>query len=92
MEVLYDFSVGFKTLDTSNIIDTHKYLKTKMQYKIIFGLIKRVFIELITYLEHLIIQNAYCSAIKNVRFNLLLVIYILVNTVMNYTFIHLQLN
>ena len=63
-----------------------------MQYKIIFGLIKRVFIGLITYLEHLIIQNAYCSAIKNVRFNLLLVIYILVNTVMNYTFIHLQLN
>ena len=64
MEVLYDFSVGFKTLDTSNIIYTHKYLKKQMQYKIIFGLIKRVFIELITYLEHLIIPNAYRSASK----------------------------
>ena len=40
----------------------------------------------------LTIQNVYHFVIKNSKFSLLLLIYILMNTVKNYTAIHLQLN
>ena len=40
----------------------------------------------------LIIQSGYCKAIRNVRFNLLLLIYILINIFKNFTAIHFQLN
>ena len=40
----------------------------------------------------LIIQNAFRLVIRNERFNLLLLIYILMNTVKNLTTICLQLN
>ena len=39
-----------------------------------------------------IIKNVYCSAIKNVRFDLLLLICNLMNIAKNYTIIHLQLS
>ena len=35
---------------------------------------------------HLFLQNVYCWAVKNVRFNLLLLIYILINTAKNYNY------
>ena len=38
---MYNFSVGYSTFDTSNIIDIHKYLMKKTWYKIMFGLIKK---------------------------------------------------
>ena len=57
------------------------------------GIIKTMFIGLLTGLIVLLaIQNLYPSVIKNVRFNLLLLISILMNTVKNFTIIHLQLN
>ena len=39
-----------------------------------------------------IIQDVYPEVIKNAKFSLLLLIYILMNTIKNYTTIHLQLN
>ena len=38
------------------------------------------------------IQNAFLKVTKNARFNLPLLIYIPMNTVKNFTIIHLQLN
>ena len=57
-----------------------------------FGLIKKIFIKLLTNLvKDLIIQNMYPYEIKNSKLNLLLLVYILMNTIKNYTAIHLQL-
>ena len=57
-----------------------------------FGLIKKIFIKLLTNLvKDLIIQNMYPYVIKNSKLNLLLLVYILMNTIKNYTAIHLQL-
>ena len=46
---MYNFSVEFKTFDTSNMINIHKHLvkKHKALYKI-FGLIKKMFTGLLT--------------------------------------------
>ena len=41
---------------------------------------------------HLAIQNVYPEVIKNVKFNLFLLIYIPMNTIDNYSTIHLELN
>ena len=41
---------------------------------------------------HLAIQNVYPEVIKNVKFNLFLLIYIPMNTINNYSTIHLELN
>ena len=42
------FSVGFNPIDTNDILDVHKYLMNRTWYKIMFGLIKKVFIALLT--------------------------------------------
>ena len=41
---------------------------------------------------HLAIQNVYPEVIKNVKFNIFLLIYIPMNTINNYSTIHLELN
>ena len=40
------FSVGFNSIDTNNSLDIHKYLMKGTWCKIIFGLIKKIFIGL----------------------------------------------
>ena len=42
------FSLIFNLIDTNNITDIHKYLMKKTLYKIMFGLIKKIFIRLLT--------------------------------------------
>ena len=42
------FSVDFNPIDTNNILDIHKYLMERTWYKIMFGLIKKIFIGLLT--------------------------------------------
>ena len=41
-------SVEFNPIDTNNILDIHNYLMKETWYKIIFGLIKKIFIGLLT--------------------------------------------
>ena len=59
-----------------------------------FGLIKRMFIGLLTSLVVNASSYTKCVSLsnQNVIFNLLLSIYILTNTVNNFTNIHLQLH
>ena len=45
-EYVYEFCVDYRAFDRSNIIDSHKYL-IKKWYKIMFGLIKKVFMGLL---------------------------------------------
>ena len=44
---MYDFSVDYIITDSSNIINIHKYLMKKTQYKIILVLIKKMSIGLL---------------------------------------------
>ena len=44
---MYDFSVDYRAFDTSNIIDIQECLMKKTWYKIIFGLIKKMFMGLL---------------------------------------------
>ena len=46
--VLTCFSVDFNPIDDNDILDIHKYLIKRAWYKIIFGLIKKVFIGLLS--------------------------------------------
>ena len=46
--VLNFFSVDFNPIDTNDILDIHKYLMKRTWYKIMFGLIKKIFIGLLT--------------------------------------------
>ena len=58
-----------------------------------FGLIKKIFIGLLTGLVNESNHTNYLSLInQNVCFNPLLLIYILMNIVKNFTTIHLRLN
>ena len=41
------FSVDVNPIDTNKILDIHKYLKKRRWYKIMFGLIKKLFIGLL---------------------------------------------
>ena len=41
-------SVEFNPIDTNNILDIHNYLMKETWYKIIFRLIKKIFIGLLT--------------------------------------------
>ena len=62
-------------------------------YKTMFGLIKKVFIGLLINIVNAS-NHAKCVSLgnKNAKFNLLLLIYLLVNTVKNFTTIDFQLN
>ena len=42
------FSVDFNPIDTNNILDICKYLMKRTWYEIMFGLITKIFIELLT--------------------------------------------
>ena len=42
------FSIDFNPIDTNDILDIHKYLKKRTWYKIMFGLIKKIFIGSLT--------------------------------------------
>ena len=42
------FSVDFNPIDTNDILDIHKYLMKRTWYEIMFGLIKKIFIRLLT--------------------------------------------
>ena len=46
--VLKNFTVEFKPIDSNNILDIHKYLMKRARYKIMFELIKKGFIGLLT--------------------------------------------
>ena len=41
------FSIDFNPTDTKDILDIHKYLMKGTWYKTMFGLIKKIFIELL---------------------------------------------
>ena len=41
-------SVDFYSIDTRNILDIHKYFMKRTWYKIIFGLVNKIFIGLFT--------------------------------------------
>ena len=47
-EVVKFFAVDFNPIDTKDILDVHKYLMKRTWYKIMFGLIKKIFIGLLT--------------------------------------------
>ena len=44
--VVIFFAVDLNAIDTNNILDIHNYLMKRTCYKIIFGLIKKIFIGL----------------------------------------------
>ena len=44
---MYDFVVNYRAFDISNIINIHKYLIKKSKYKIMFVLVRKMFIELL---------------------------------------------
>ena len=46
--VINFFSVDFNPIDTNNILDIHKYLMKRKWYQIMFVLIKKIFIGLLT--------------------------------------------
>ena len=46
-ESLKCFSVDFNPIDTSNILDVHRYLMKGKKYKIMFELIKKMFMGLL---------------------------------------------
>ena len=58
------FSVDLNPIDTNNILDIHKYFMKRTWYKIMFGLIKKVFIGLLT---DLVSASNYtkCSSLSN---------------------------
>ena len=61
-------------------------------YKIMFGVIKKMFIMLLTSLVNASSDTKYVSlSNQKCKVNLVLLIYILMNTVKNYTTIHYQL-
>ena len=85
------FSVDFNPIDTNAILDVHKYLMNII-YETMFRLIKKIFIGLLT---------SIVSAFNHTKCVLLsshkcmtqptLIIYILINTVKNFTTIRLWL-
>ena len=78
--------VDCNIIDASNIINILKYVMKK--HKILFGIVKWMFIVLLASIVYASNYTKCVSSIKNKRFNLLLLIYILINTVKNFTNIH----
>ena len=85
------FSVDSNPIDSNVILDSHKYLMQKKLYKIMFGLIRKILIGLLTGLV-----NGYnhtkCVSLINWWFNLPLLIYVLMIAAKNFTTIHFWLN
>ena len=63
-EVVKFFSVDFNAIDTNDILDIHEYLMTRTIYKIILGLIKKIFIRLLTGLVNGSIHTK-CGSLSN---------------------------
>ena len=55
------FSVDFNPIDTNDILDIHKYLMKRIWYKVMFGLIKKIFIGLLTGLVNVSNHTKYIS-------------------------------
>ena len=55
---MYDFSVDYNSIDKSDILNIHKYLMTE-QYKIMFSLIKQVFIVVLSFNESLATKSIF---------------------------------
>ena len=47
-ESLRNFSVDFNPIDTNDTLDIHRYLMKEIEYKIMFGIVKKIFIVLLT--------------------------------------------
>ena len=50
---MHDFPVDCNSIDKSDILNVHKYLMTKNKNKIMFSIIKQVFIKLLSFSEYL---------------------------------------
>ena len=61
------FSVDFNLIDNKDILDIHKYLMKKAWYKIMFGLIKKIFIGLLTGLVNGS-DHKKCISLSNQKF------------------------
>ena len=86
------FSVDFNPIDTNDILDIYKYLMKRTRYKITFGIIRNMFIVLLSNIVNGS-NHTKCVLLSNQKFmNQFLLIYILMNTVKNFTTIHLRLN
>ena len=78
-------------IDTSNILYTYGYLMKETWHKIIVGFILKTFIRLLTSIVNACNHTKCVSLSKMFILNLLLLIYILINTLKDYATIHLQL-
>ena len=58
------FSIGFNAIDINDILDIHKYLMKRTWYKIMFGLIKKILIRLLTGLVNGS-NHAKCVSLNN---------------------------
>ena len=92
-EFLKVFSVDFNSINTNDLLDIRKYLMKRTEYQIMFGLIKKIVNGLLTGLGNgyyhtkwVLLSNQECLI------ELTLLIYVLLNTVKNFTTIHLRLN
>ena len=84
----YEFSVDYNIIKTSIIIDINNYLMKKW-YKIMFGIIKKMFILLLSSIVNFSDNKKSVSLNnQNTRFKLPLLIYILMSTVKNFTTAH----
>ena len=89
------FSIDFNPVDINHILDIHKYLMEGKQFKIMLGIIKNMVIVVLTstvsasnHTKCVSLSNQKCMIQPTVN---LLLIYILMNTVKNFTIIHFQL-
>ena len=62
--ILIFFSVDFNPIDTNDVLDIHKYLMKRTRYKTMFGLIKKIFIGLVTDLVNGS-NNTKCVSLSN---------------------------
>ena len=63
------FSVDFNPIDNSDIFDIHKYLMKRTWYKIMFGLIRKMFIVLLRCIVN-ISNNWKCVSLSNQKFKI----------------------
>ena len=54
------FSVDFYPVDTNNILDIYRYLMKGIQYKIWFGLIKKLSMELLISIVNASVMQRLC--------------------------------
>ena len=66
---VYFFSVYFDPIDTNNILDINKYLIKRTWYEIMFELIKKIFIGLLTGLFNGS-NHAMCVLLINQKWNI----------------------